>query len=96
MMARIIRFILFIPRRVLIGIMHVYRFLISPLYGNVCRFYPSCSAYCVEALHKHGAIRGVFLTARRLLRCNPWNAGGYDPVPEHQHANTHRGAYQKG
>jgi hypothetical protein len=66
---------------VLIGLLKVWRLAISPLYGNVCRYYPSCSAYALRAVQYHGAIRGSWLAARRLLRCHPWTPGGYDPVP---------------
>lgn len=66
---------------VLIGLLKVYRLVISPLYGNVCRYYPSCSAYALRAVQVHGAIRGSWLAARRVGRCHPWAAGGYDPVP---------------
>jgi putative membrane protein insertion efficiency factor len=58
-----------------------YQLLVSPLLGPRCRFYPSCSAYAVEALRVHGPLRGTLLAARRLLRCHPWNPGGLDPVP---------------
>jgi uncharacterized protein len=66
---------------VLIGLLKLYRLLISPLYGNVCRYYPSCSAYALRAVEVHGAAWGSWLALRRLLRCHPWAAGGYDPVP---------------
>ncbi|MFT4166065.1 MAG: membrane protein insertion efficiency factor YidD [Microlunatus sp.] len=66
---------------VLIGLLKLYRLVISPLYGNVCRYYPSCSAYALRAVQVHGALRGTWLAARRLLCCHPWAAGGYDPVP---------------
>lgn len=66
----------------LIGLLRLYRLLISPLYGQVCRFHPTCSAYALGAVERHGALLGSYLTARRLIRCHPWNAGGYDPVPE--------------
>jgi putative membrane protein insertion efficiency factor len=66
---------------VLIGLLKLYRLLISPLYGNVCRYYPSCSAYALRAVQVHGAARGSWLAVCRLLRCHPWARGGYDPVP---------------
>jgi putative membrane protein insertion efficiency factor len=58
-----------------------YRAIIPPLIGDVCRFEPSCSYYAVEAIERHGYLRGTALTLRRLIRCNPWCAGGHDPVP---------------
>jgi uncharacterized protein len=58
-----------------------YRRWISPLFGPVCRFQPTCSAYAMQALRTHGAARGTWLTVRRLARCHPFNPGGYDPVP---------------
>lgn len=65
----------------LIGLLKVYRAVISPLYGNVCKYYPSCSAYALEAVTVHGSIKGTWLAARRLASCHPWSLGGYDPVP---------------
>jgi putative membrane protein insertion efficiency factor len=70
-----------LPRNILILLLLAYRSLISPLYGQVCRFFPSCSAYALEAITVHGAVKGSWLAARRLLRCHPWNAGGVDHVP---------------
>ena len=65
----------------------LYRFLLSPHLGGQCRFEPTCSSYALEAIEKHGAIRGYGLAARRVCRCHPWGAAGYDPVPEKaQHA----------
>jgi putative membrane protein insertion efficiency factor len=60
---------------------HAYRRWISPVLPPTCRFYPSCSAYAAEALQMHGALKGAWLTVRRLLRCGPWHPGGIDPVP---------------
>lgn len=70
-----------LPRLLLMGLLMAYRKTISPLYGPVCRFFPSCSAYALEAVTVHGAVRGTWLAARRLVRCHPWNDGGVDHVP---------------
>jgi len=59
-----------------------YRYLISPLLGNCCRFYPSCSQYGEEAIQRHGFILGGWLTIKRILKCHPWHPGGIDEVPE--------------
>ncbi|MQY05279.1 membrane protein insertion efficiency factor YidD [Actinomadura macrotermitis] len=67
--------------RVLILLVRGYRRFLSPLLGQQCRFQPSCSAYGLEALQVHGALRGSWLTARRIGRCHPFNRGGLDPVP---------------
>lgn len=66
---------------VLIWLLRGYRYFISPLLGDNCRFHPSCSHYAVDAVREHGALRGTALAARRLARCHPWSVGGYDPVP---------------
>ncbi len=63
------------------GCVHAYRYTLRGVIGANCRFYPSCSDYALEALTCHGAARGSLMAARRILRCNPWNPGGYDPVP---------------
>ncbi|MBA2464639.1 MAG: membrane protein insertion efficiency factor YidD [Nocardioidaceae bacterium] len=65
----------------LIGLLRLYRLLISPLYGQVCRYHPSCSAYALEAVTVHGSLRGCGYAVRRIVSCHPWAAGGYDPVP---------------
>jgi putative membrane protein insertion efficiency factor len=69
-------------RSLIKAIIQAYRWLISPLLGPSCRFYPSCSAYALDAVDRHGALQGSWLALRRLLRCHPFNPGGYDPVPE--------------
>lgn len=68
-------------RRVIGVLILAYQRLLSPLLGNNCRFYPSCSQYARDAVLKHGVLRGGLFAARRLGRCHPWNAGGVDPVP---------------
>ena len=65
----------------LVGLLTGYRRFISPLLGPRCRFYPSCSAYALEAVQVHGALKGSWLAVRRLSRCHPFHAGGIDPVP---------------
>jgi len=67
--------------RVLMALITGYRRFISPLLGARCRFAPSCSAYALEAVREHGALRGTWLAARRIGRCHPFNPGGFDPVP---------------
>lgn len=70
-----------IPAMTLIGAVRVYQWTLRPFIGAHCRFFPSCSEYAIGALRGHGAIRGSGLAAWRVLRCNPWNEGGHDPVP---------------
>ena len=65
----------------LMGLVRAYRFAISPLFPPSCRYYPTCSAYALEALHRHGPVKGLGLSVRRILRCHPFHPGGFDPVP---------------
>jgi len=68
-------------RSVLSGGLRAYKRFVSPLMPPACRFHPSCSDYAAEAVEVHGALKGSVLAAGRVLRCNPWSAGGFDPVP---------------
>jgi putative membrane protein insertion efficiency factor len=68
-------------RSVLIWIVRAYQIYIGPLLPAACRYYPSCSAYAIEAIEKHGALRGTLLGIRRVARCHPFRPGGFDPVP---------------
>lgn len=72
---KIITWVLLLP-------VYFYRSFISPLTPPSCRYTPTCSQYTIEALKKHGPLRGLFLSVKRILRCNPWGGSGYDPVPE--------------
>jgi len=66
---------------ILLGLIRIYQYAISPLITPTCRFTPSCSKYASEVIVKHGALRGSWLSIKRVLRCNPWHPGGYDPAP---------------
>jgi putative membrane protein insertion efficiency factor len=76
-----------LPQKALIFLVRAYRLLISPALGSNCRFEPSCSAYSLQALDRHGAVTGTYLTLHRLSRCHPWCDGGHDPVPPPQSAS---------
>jgi len=71
-----------LPRDLLILLVRGYRLLLKPWLGNACRFEPTCSAYALASLQRHGALAGTTLAAGRLLRCHPWCEGGHDPVPD--------------
>ena len=66
----------------LTGLIRGYKLSISPFLGQNCRFHPSCASYAIEAIENHGALRGLWLALRRILKCHPWHAGGFDPVPD--------------
>ena len=74
-------------RHVLKILIRGYQLAISPLFGPRCRFYPSCSNYAMQAIDEHGALRGTWLTLKRISRCHPFNAGGFDPVPCSKHSH---------
>ncbi|MES9833476.1 MAG: membrane protein insertion efficiency factor YidD [Candidatus Thiodiazotropha sp. LLP2] len=71
-------------RQIMIFVIRLYQTILSPFVGQHCRFYPTCSAYSLEAVEKHGALRGFWLSLKRISRCHPWHEGGVDPVPEPQ------------
>ncbi|HWH47262.1 MAG TPA: membrane protein insertion efficiency factor YidD [Burkholderiales bacterium] len=68
-------------RAILLNLINLYQYLLSPWVGNHCRFHPTCSEYARTAIESHGALRGSWIAGRRLLRCHPWHPGGADPVP---------------
>lgn len=73
-------------QKLLILLIGAYRYGISPFLGSNCRYHPTCSCYAQEAIASHGALRGMWLTIRRVSRCHPWHEGGWDPVPSvHEH-----------
>ena len=76
--------------RIVIFLIRIYQRFISPLSGPSCRFYPSCSQYAIEALNRHGFLKGSYLSVRRLLKCHPFHEGGLDPVPEKHCCNKQR------
>lgn len=85
--------------KVFIVMIKLYQYMLSPLLGQRCKYYPSCSNYAMGALREHGVLRGLGLAGWRLLRCNPFSNGGYDPVPPrpacggHEHAESKVGAH---
>ena len=77
-------------KRILILLIDGYKIALSPFFGSQCRFYPSCADYAQQAIASHGVARGSLLACRRVCKCHPWNAGGFDPVPAtHPHADDH-------
>lgn len=86
MIFRVFWFLYLVPRNVVVAALILYRQFVSPLYGDVCRYYPTCSHYALQAVAQRGLIVGSGLAARRLVRCHPWALGGVDDVPA---AKTH-------
>lgn len=78
-----------LPRNACVLVLRAYRAVVSPLYGDVCRYHPSCSRYALESIQLHGVIAGVALGSWRILRCNPWAKGGVDDPPRARH-DRHR------
>lgn len=77
-------------KRIFILIVKGYQLLISPLLGNNCRFYPSCSHYMIQAIERFGIVKGVYLGLKRLSKCHPWHEGGMDPVPDSCHCKKEK------
>ena len=77
---KLLAFLILLPRNILIAPILIWRKLISPLYGDVCRYYPSCSTYGLHSIQRLGVLKGVPVTLWRILRCNPWSQGGVDEV----------------
>ncbi|MBU1293770.1 MAG: membrane protein insertion efficiency factor YidD [Gammaproteobacteria bacterium] len=77
-------------KRIFILIVKGYQFLISPLLGNNCRFYPSCSHYMIQAIERFGIFKGMYLGLKRLSKCHPWHEGGMDPVPGSCHCKDEK------
>ncbi len=75
------KIIMQLPSKLLILLIRIYQLTLSPFIGNQCRYTPTCSNYGIEAIKKYGAIKGGWLTLKRILSCNPWGGSGYDPVP---------------
>ncbi|NLO19399.1 MAG: membrane protein insertion efficiency factor YidD [Ignavibacteria bacterium] len=75
-------------KQILLLLIKAYKLVISPLFLNSCRFYPSCSDYAYESIQRHGCIKGLFLTVKRISKCHPFHKGGYDPVPIKFHFNS--------
>src|SRR3954447_4312576 len=93
-MRHVFSFLLLLPRNICVVILRVYRAVISPLYGDVCRYYPSCSAYALGAIQQHGVIKGIALGTWRLARCHPWAKGGVDDVPPRRQSSAGPTRYQ--
>jgi len=75
-------------QRILVLLIRAYKVCLSPLLGQNCRFYPSCSEYSIEAIERHGCVKGIILSVRRIFRCHPFNPGGVDHVPGHEAENN--------
>lgn len=72
-----------------VAVVRTYQWTLRPFIGANCRFWPSCSEYAIDAVRTHGALKGSGMAAKRILRCNPWHEGGFDPVPGCQHPTGH-------
>jgi uncharacterized protein len=77
-----------LPADIVVLLLRLWQLVVSPVYGQTCRFYPSCSSYALEAVDRHGLLRGGWLALRRLARCHPWNPGGVDLVPPKAEASS--------
>ena len=89
-MKSVMAFAVLLPRNLVVLILRLYRVVISPIYGDVCRYYPSCSSYALQAIQRFGVVRGSWMGTRRIARCHPWAAGGVDDVPPRPESNNGR------
>ena len=78
----VVTFVFLLPRNLSVLVLRLYRAVISPIYGDVCRYYPSCSSYALQAVQRYGVVRGSWMGMRRIVRCHPWAVGGVDDVPQ--------------
>ena len=76
-------------RGLIVGLIHGYRYLVSPVLPSSCRYHPTCSAYALEAVSRYGALKGGWIALKRISRCHPWGGAGYDPVPGSSGNTTH-------
>jgi len=76
------KYVTLFVKKIMIFLIRIYQIFISPLFPPTCRFYPTCSTYFIQALEKHGVVKGSYLGMKRILKCHPGNPGGYDPVPD--------------
>jgi len=87
-MTRAAQFVGLLPRNACVLVLRVYRAVVSPIYGDVCRYYPSCSRYALEAIQLHGVVRGVAMGSWRIARCHPWQRGASTTSPSPVHRST--------
>ena len=78
---------MYILTYIIIKLIKIYKYLISPLIGNTCRYLPTCSEYCIDALREFGLLKGIFLSIKRIFSCHPWSKGGFDPVKKEMKDN---------
>ncbi len=86
----LVKAVMLLPVRAAVLLIRLYQTLLSPWLGQRCRFHPSCSHYCIDALNQHGMVRGLWLGFKRIIKCHPFHPGGCDPVPEPGNRHSRR------